>query len=272
MDKLLFGISGLPLGDGSQKFTYKTGISYLKSIGLDSMEMPFVRSINVTDRNRDEILKEKHNSNLYISAHGSYFINLNADDEQKQDKSIERIINGALALKSVQGRSLVFHPGYYLDDSKEETYTTIKQNLLRLPNIGVDYRLETTGKATQFGDIYELVQLSKEILHCKVCIDFSHLHARENGSLKSYDDFVSILSYVEKELGREAIEDMHIHLSGINYGPKGEKNHLPFKESDFKYKECLMALKDFKAKGSIVCESPILERDALLLKETYYKL
>lgn len=272
MDKLLFGISGLPIGDGSQKFTYKTGISYLKSLGLDSMEMPFVRSVNVTDRNRDEILREKLNSNFYLSAHGSYFINLNAEEKEKQIQSLERIIKGAKALKSVGGRSLVFHPGYYLSDSSEEAFESIKENLKTLPDIGIDYRLETTGKPTQFGDIKELTAICKEIPHCKLCIDFSHVHARENGCLKSYEDFTAILSYIENILGREAIEDMHIHMSGINYGPKGEKNHLPFEESDFRYIDCLRALKDFNAKGCIVCESPILERDALLLKETYLKL
>jgi deoxyribonuclease-4 len=65
---------------------------------------------------------------------------------------------------------------------------------------------------------------------------------------------------------------MHIHISGINYGPKGEKNHLPLKESDFKYADCIRALKDFNVKGCIICESPILEYDSLLLKETYLKL
>jgi deoxyribonuclease-4 len=272
MDKLLFGISGLPIGDGKQKFTYKSGITYLKSIGLDSMEFPFVRSVNVTDKNKGEILREKEATNLYLSAHGSYFINLNADDYEKQDQSMERILKGAHALKLVGGRSLVFHAGYYLDDSKEETYETIKENLLKLPDIGVQYRLETTGKATQFGTLEELVSLSREIPTCNVCIDFSHIHARSNGILKNYDDFAKLLKIVEDGLGREGIEDIHIHLSGINYGLKGEKNHLPFEESDFNYKACLQALKDFGAKGCIVCESPILERDALLLKETYYSL
>ena len=181
---LLFGISGLPLGESNKKFTYKSAITYLKNIGLDAMELPFVRSVNVTDNNKDGILEEKVNNDFYLSAHGSYYINLNADEIEKQNKSLERIIKGAEALKKVEGRSLVFHPGFYLKDSKEETYDTIKQNLLKLPDIGVDYRLETTGKGTQFGDLKELVSLCKEVSTCKLCVDFSHIHARYNGSLR----------------------------------------------------------------------------------------
>ncbi|MEA4825820.1 MAG: TIM barrel protein, partial [Clostridium sp.] len=181
MDALLFGISGLPIGDGTKKFTYKTGIEYLNELGLDAMELPFVRSVNITDKNKEQVLDSKLKNKFYLSAHGSYFINLNADEDEKIEKSIERIINGAEALKKVQGKSLVFHPGFYLKDSKEETFATIKDNLLKLPDLNVDYRLETTGKGTQFGSLEEIVQLSTEISLCKPCIDFSHIHARNNG-------------------------------------------------------------------------------------------
>lgn len=272
MDSLLFGISGLPIGCENSKYTYKTGISYLKTIGLDAMELPFVRSVNITDKNKSEVLKAKEENGLYLSAHGSYYINLNADEEEKQLQSIERIVKGAEGLAKVGGRSLIFHPGFYLKDSKEETFATIEENLRKLPYLGVDYRLETTGKGTQFGSLEELVELCNRVPNVKLCIDFSHIHARENGSLKKYDDFARILSYVGDNLGKAALEDLHIHISGINYGLKGEKNHLPFLESDFNYKACMEAFKNFEVKGCIICESPILEKDSLLIKEYYESL
>ena len=104
-----------------------------------------------------------------------------------------RIVKAAEALSSVGGRSVVFHPGFYLGQPKEEAYRAIRDNLRALPRLGVDYRLETTGKATQFGDLGELLRLCKEIDTCKPCIDFSHLHARDNGALRTYADFSRIL-------------------------------------------------------------------------------
>jgi deoxyribonuclease-4 len=62
---------------------------------------------------------------------------------------------------------------------------------------------------------------------------------------------------------------MHIHVSGIAYGGKGEIKHLNLKESDFQYTELLKALKDYDVKGIVICESPNLEEDALLLQATY---
>lgn len=272
MEKLLFGISGLPIGEEGDKFNYASGINYLKNIGLDAMELPFVRSVNVTAKNKEAIIEAKEKNDFYLSAHGSYFINLNSDEEEKIEKSKERILKGALALESVGGRSLVFHPGFYLKSSKEEALRKIKDELSSLPKGIVNYRLETTGKPSQFGDLKELVEICIEIDSCKLCIDFSHLHARGNGALKSYDDFYNILSYVRDNLGEEALSDLHMHMSGIHYGPKGEKHHLPFLESDFPFIHCLKALKDFKVKGCVICESPLLEKDALLLKETYNSL
>lgn len=269
MRKLLFGISGLPIGSGIKNINYASGIGYLKSIGLDAMELLFVRNVNITDKNKDAILKCKLDDDFYLSAHGSHYINLNAEEIEKQAQSLERITRAAEGLAKVKGRSLIFHPGYYLKDSKEETYNTIKENLLKLPHDGVDYRLETTGKAAQFGTLEELVSLCKEVNSCKLCIDFSHIHARGNGSLKKYDDFAKILEYVLNELGRPALDDLHIHMGGINYNEKGERHHLPLSESDFNYVECLRAIKDFDVRGCVILEGPLVEKDALLLKKTY---
>lgn len=272
MDKLLFGVSGLPIGSGSKRFDYASGIDYLKSIGLDAMELLFVRNVNVTDKNKHRLLETKLDNDFYLSAHGSHFINLNSDETEKQEQSMERIINAMEGLAKVEGRSLVFHPGYYLKDSKEKAYVTIKENLMKLPYTGIDYRLETTGKRTQFGTLEELVSLCQEVSSCKVCVDFSHIHARGNGSLKGYDEFAKILQYVLDMLGRSALDDLHIHMGGINYTEKGERNHLPLLESDFNYKECLKAIKDFDVKGCVISEGPLVEVDALLLKNTYKNL
>ncbi|MDP4094647.1 MAG: TIM barrel protein [Bacillota bacterium] len=272
MDKLLFGISGLPLGNENSKFDYASGIRYVKSIGLDSMELLFVRSVNVTDKNKDAILKSKLENGIYLSAHGSYYINLNSSEPEKQEQSIARILKGAKALGEVQGRSIVFHCGYYKNYSVEDTYQRIMEKLNSMPYFNVDYRLETTGKKNQFGTLIELVSICKEIKTCKLCIDFSHIHARYNGRLKTYEDFADILHYVSEQLGKSALYDMHIHIAGINYNQNGEKNHLPLLESDFNFVECLRALKNYEVKGCVVAEGPLVEKDAILLKKTYENL
>ena len=104
------------------------------------------------------------------------------------------------------------------------------------------------------------------------CVDFSHLHARTNGKFNTYDEFCWAFDYIGKELGTVALENFHAHIAGIEYGQKGEKKHLMLEESDMNYKDLLKAFKKFDVKGVIVCESPIMEEDAVLLKNYYLSL
>jgi len=62
---------------------------------------------------------------------------------------------------------------------------------------------------------------------------------------------------------------MHIHVSGIEYGPRGEVRHLNILETSFRYKELMRVLKEFNVQGVVISESPNLEEDALLMKKTY---
>ncbi|MBI2105987.1 hypothetical protein HYT56_04075, partial [Candidatus Woesearchaeota archaeon] len=77
---------------------------------------------------------------------------------------------------------------------------------------------------------------------------------------------------VEKNLGKKSLSEMHMHATGMNYGDKGEKNHLTLKESEFNYKDLMKALKEFKVKGVLTVESPDGENDALYLQEVYEKI
>ena len=160
---------------------------------------------------------------------------------------------------------------------KEKVYQTIRNqtqkitDILSNKNVKVWIRPETTGKATQWGDLDEIITLSKEFEYVLPCVDFSHLHARYNGIYNTYDEFAKIFEKIGKELSdKKPLEHFHAHMAGIEYTSKGEKQHLNFEESDFNYKDLLKAFKDFDVKGAIVCESPSIEGDARILSD-YYK-
>ena len=113
------------------------------------------------------------------------------------------------------------------------------------------------------------MKISKDVEQVLPCVDFSHLYARTVGENNTLAEFRSILTSVEKQLGKMALENMHIHVAGIAFGDKGEKNHLLLKESGFNYRDLLKTLKEFKVKGVLICESPNIEEDALLMQKTF---
>ena len=99
------------------------------------------------------------------------------------------------------------------------------------------------------------------------------VHARPgDGTLNTYDEWTGLLKSYEKALGKKALKRLHIHLSGIEYGLKGEKKHLALGESDLKLNFLFQALKDFNCAGRILCESPIMEEDALNMKKAWMKI
>jgi deoxyribonuclease-4 len=135
--------------------------------------------------------------------------------------------------------------------------------------INVVLRPETTGKATQFGSLEETLMMAAAIEGVMPCIDFSHLHARSCGEYNTIEEFRSVFESVENALGRVGLDSMHCHISGIAYTEKGEKNHLVLRESDFNYADLMAAFREFGLMGLVICESPNLEEDALLLKSTF---
>ena len=102
------------------------------------------------------------------------------------------------------------------------------------------------------------------------CLDFAHLHARSgDGTINSREEWNRILLQYRAVLGAEALRRLHIHLSGIAYGPKGEKHHLMLIESDLDVVGLLQALRQEGCAGRILCESPIMEKDAVLLRQAW---
>jgi deoxyribonuclease-4 len=192
--------------------------------------------------------------------------------------SKERILQTARIAALFGARSITFHAAFYLKNTPAETYVKVKRHLqevvntLRKEGNEVTISPEVTGKPSQFGTLEEILQLSSEIEGVAPCIDFSHWHAR-TGKANSYQEFLDILDQVERKIGRWGLDNMHIHVSGIAYGNKGEIKHLMLPNSDLQYTHLLKALKERKAKGVVICESvPYLEQDALLLQQTYREI
>jgi deoxyribonuclease-4 len=271
--ELLFGTGGIPVSAKSR--STEAGIERIAELGLGCMEVEFVQGVKMSPEVAVTVGGLAVRNKIALTAHGPYFVNLNAVEPQKVHMSKERILQTARIAALFDARSITFHAAFYLKNTIAETYATVKKHLQEIVNIlrkegnNVTISPEVAGKPSQFGTLEEILQLSSEIEGVAPCVDFSHWHAR-TGRANSYQEFLDILDQVEKKLGRQALDNMHIHLSGIAYGKKGEIKHMMLRDSDFQYIELLKALKERKAKGVIISESvPYLEEDALLLQQSY---
>lgn len=272
-NKLHFGTAGIPLS--TLRKTSAEGIKRVRELGLEAMELEFVRGVKMSRASASEIRTIAGEMGVVLTVHAPYYINLNSRDQAKLRASIDRILDSARIGSEAGAFSVVFHPAYYGSDTPQETYSRVRDALkyivktLRDEGIEIWIRPETMGGLAEFGDLEEVISLSEELEMVLPAIDFAHLHARSLGKYNTYEEVAGVLGEIEQRLGREALESMHIHISGIEYGKKGEIKHLNLEESDLNYVEILRALKDFRVKGVVISESPNIEEDAILMKKKY---
>ena len=269
---LLFGTAGVPLSTSEDSSL--AAIERIKALGLDCLEIEFVKGVRMGFDTARKVREKAAARGVRLSVHAPYFINLNSEDPGKRLSSQERLLNTARIGAACGAASVVFHAAFYGKDSAEKTYAAVRkelgaiQSIVRTERLGITLRVETMGKRSQFGSLDEVLTLCREVDGLQPCLDFSHLYARE-GKVNSYTDFHRVLSKVARKLGPRALRNVHIHIAGIHYGDNGEIKHLNLEEADFRYDEWLQALRDLAVEGLVICESPNLEEDALMLKKLY---
>ena len=275
-NRLLFGTAGSPLSTPKRNNPIE-GVKRIHELGLDSMQLEFTHGVRMKEEVSSELRKISYELNIPLTSHGPYYINLNAREQDKIDSSVERIIQTAKISDLCGADSMTFHAAFYMKDSPydvfdlvEKSMNVIEERLSRL-DIEIELRPELTGKTSQFGSLEELIQLTKQVNSCLLCLDFSHLYARTK-KFNTYEEFCSVLATIEESLGREQLENMHVHLSGISSNSKGDLKHLNFEDSDFNWKDLIRALRHYKCRGHIISNSPNLEEDALMLKNYYMSL
>jgi deoxyribonuclease-4 len=269
---LLFGTAGVPFSADDDSTL--AGIERIKALGLDGQEIEFVQGVKMGLDMARRVRDKAAALGVRLSVHAPYHINLNSEDPGKRLASQERLLKTARIGEACGATSAVFHAAFYGKDSAERTYAAVRSELktvmaiLRRERLGITMRVETMGKLAQFGSLDEVLGLCRDVEGLQPCLDFSHLHARE-GKINSYTEFERVLAKVARKLGPRALRNAHIHIAGIQYGGRGEIRHLNLEETDFRYDEWLQALRDLGVEGMVICESPNLEADAVMLKKLY---
>src|SRR4030066_1117149 len=270
-----FGTVGSPISTPKKPGGSVGAIIRMKEMELDALELGWVRAVRVTEETCAVIQAPAHEQEVLISIHAPYFINLNATDEEWVN-SRKRLMDAAIYGNLAGATDIIFPPGSYFGKPPSEVLPIAIQRLqgcldeLRSADNKVILRPETMGKSAMLGSLDDTLAMAKALPGIEPCIDFAHLHARPgDGSVNTYDEFSHILEVYAKSLGDASLTPLHIHLSGIQYGDKGEKEHLPLKESDLNLEGLFKSLKAFQSRGRILCESPIMEDDALYMKELW---
>lgn len=274
----LFGTVGSPISTPKKPGGSVGAIQTMKSLGLDALELGWVQSVRVSEETCMTIRETAQTYQVAMSVHAPYYINLNASDEEWPN-SRKRLMDAAKYGFLAGATDIIFHPGSYFNQDPNSVVDLAVRRLsecveeLVVANIDVTLRPETMGKKAMLGSLEDAVAMSKRIPHVLPCLDFAHLHARAgDGSMNTEDEWVRVLEYYGTALGEPALQRLHIHMSGIEYSDKGERNHLKLDESDFNLQGLFNALMKYGCQGRILCESPAMEEDAILMRDRWAAL
>ncbi len=272
-----FGPAGIPTavtGEGTA-----AGIEYCRKIGLGAMEVEFVHGVNMKEEKAREAGEVAKKNDVLLSCHAPYYINCCAKEKPKIYASINYIVSTAQAAFWLGASPIVIHTGFYMErpasECKKLVYETYEKCLEEMRSRGIEgvaLGAELTGKKSAYGSLDEIIDLARHfgLKNVMPVIDYAHFHARE-GRLKTKEDYAAILERMEKQLGSEASGSFHCHFSGIEFTDKGERNHLPISSGSPPFEPLAQAWKENGWEGKAICESPRIEKDALVMQKIWEK-
>jgi deoxyribonuclease-4 len=281
-DRPRFGPAGVPPWFRAVKATLADVPSLLREEGLDAFEYQAVRWGAKPQIKREDAEKlgcKARENDVWLSLHGSYFINF-CGKKNIIEASKRRLIACVTAAEWMKAHVVVFHPGFYSEKTHKEAFAScieslkeVAETMRKLGIKNVKIGPETMGKRSQLGSLDEVLGLCEEVEQTQLVIDWGHLHARDRGRFKTVDDFRKVVEKTENRLGTEATKNMHCHFTKIESTDKGERRHHIMDETDFgpDFTDFAEIIAEFKLKPVIISESPILDLDAMKMRDILEK-
>ncbi len=273
-----FGPAGIPPMFRLMGATTADVPKLLHEEGLDALEYQASRwgpKPQIKQQDAQKLGGEAKKNDVKLSMHGSYFINLSGKKEVVE-ASKRRLIACATAADWMNAYVVVFHTGFHGKFEKDYAFKTcliaLKEVSTEMKSLGLKVKLgpETMGRKFQVGTLDEILTINQEVEGTQLVIDWGHLHALHQGTLKKVEDFRAVAEKVEQKLGTEVLRSMHCHFSKIEFSNQGEKRHHTLDEEKFGPEFRLLAevIADFGMHPTMICESPILDVDARKMQAT----
>lgn len=275
-----FGPSGNSESFYAQGYSHtEESAKFVKDMGLDCFEYSFGRGVRMTDAKAVSIGQAFKEQGIEISVHAPYYINFANPEAENAEKSYNYVLESGRVLKLMGGKRCVFHSATQGKMEREAAVCLTEERLKvlrdRIYEAGLNdlyFCPETMGKIAQIGTLEEIVRFCRIDPVYLPAVDFGHLNAREQGSLKTVEDYKSRLEYMISELGYERVKHFHVHFSKIQYSEKGEVRHLTLEDTIYgpEFAPLAAALKELKLEPYIVSESAGTQaEDALAMKRIY---
>ncbi|MEA3199197.1 MAG: deoxyribonuclease, partial [Thermoplasmata archaeon] len=211
---IYLGPAGVPLSCKGR--TTLEGVQHVQELGLNSMEIQFVRGIRMDEEYAMEVGELAKQLGVKLGVHSPYYTNICSDDEKTIEKSMDKIAMSGYFADIMKADVVVAHTGFYTSMSKEKTMERAIESVTMLRDYFTDNKfscklgLEVMGKQQTLGDLDEIVKICKSVPGVVPIVDFAHIHARSNGSLKTKEDFQAVLKKLDGLLERLLLAEARV--------------------------------------------------------------
>ena len=255
------GIAGIPhsvKGKGTE-----AGIERLRALGLEAMELQFGRNVYMTVEAAAASAVVAKKEDVSLSVHAPYYVNLTSKNEATRAKSKDWIVKSARVASALGATMVTIHAAREVLPEVVAAGFRDMVRELKKEGISVPLGLETMGDEGEFGSLDDVLEVVRKVPGTAIVIDIAHLYARTDGGLKTLADFEEVFDRVDKVKKG----GYHIHFSGIEHKNSREVRHLPLGEGGPDMDLFARALVGRKNDATVICESPLLETDALKLQK-----
>ena len=265
MANVYLGPAGIPQYVVKAKSTLDA-VKAVRELGLNAMEVEFVQGVRMSRELAKQVGRAARDYRVRLSVHAPYFINLCSEEAEKVEKSRRRLVDSLDRAYHMEAWVVVVHAAYYGKLGPERCYEKVKEELERAYKesgigSGVYVGVEVTARNNQFGNVEEAFRLAKELPFVTPVIDWGHLYARNEGAI----NYGEILDLWTREFGGR---HMHTHFTSVRYrNGRFVDEHEPVERDMPPFEPLAKELKTRDMTITLICESPLLEKDALLMKE-----
>ena len=226
------------------------------------MEVQFGRNVYMTTAAAEKAAAVAGKEDVALSVHAPYYVNLTSKSEQTRAKSRDWILASARIAAALGASMVTIHAARAVEPAAVvESFRGLTRQL-KGEKITVPLGLETMGDEGEFGSLEEVLEVVRKVKGTAAVLDFAHLYSRSGGALRTADDFTAVFDAVDKVTK----SPYHIHFSGIEHKNCREVRHVPLGAAGPDLGELVKALGGRKRDATIICESPLLEEDALKIR------
>jgi len=172
---------------------------WIKDIGLNAYEVLYTYGARMREENALILKENVKKTDIWLTVHAAYYVVLTSPKEDVQERSVEELFKAIRLADIMDAHNVILHPGYNGDDS-EKSYNRFVSNLKLVVKKMKEHGIskpkispEIGGKKSQLGSLKDIIRICEDVEYTVPCIDWAHLHAREDGSLQNINRFNDII-------------------------------------------------------------------------------